>query len=116
MPTREERMRALRAKGGARTGRRLWTAALVTHGSLGHVHAFEAAVCGSRAEFVSLLAARHGSAVTGARIADGFDAASPLVEELVAPALADILRQVEASPDSPLADGLRVSVEQRFAS
>jgi hypothetical protein len=47
-------------------------------------------------------------------IVEGFDASDPMVEALVAPAVADTLLLVAQDPRSPLAAGLDLNVEQRF--
>ena len=83
----------------------------------GMTHAFDAVVAGSRAEAERRLRARHGPALADVmEIVEGFDAGVPLVEALVSPAVADMLSLVAGDPGSPLARGLSVSVEQRFAA
>jgi hypothetical protein len=63
------------------------------------------------------LRARHGSAIAyDVEISEGFDPAAPMAEALVSPAVADMLAQVAADPGSPLAKGLSVYIEQRFAA
>jgi hypothetical protein len=48
-------------------------------------------------------------------VVKGFDRSLPLVEALLSPAMTDLLKQVAADPASPLAEGLSLSVQQRFA-
>lgn len=96
---------------------RLWTSFLVDVRDGGTIHAFDAVVAGDRAEVEERLRARHGSATVDAmEIVEGFDPTLPLAEALVSPAVADMLEQVAANPGSPLARGLSINIEQRFAA
>jgi hypothetical protein len=96
---------------------RLWTSLIVDETAGGMTHAFDAVIAGSRAEAEMRLRARHGAKLAdGMEIVEGFDAGVPLVEALVSPAVADMLSLVAGDPGSPLARGLSVSVEQRFAA
>jgi hypothetical protein len=96
---------------------RLWTSLIVDETAGGMTHAFDAVIAGSRAEAEMRLRARHGPALADAmEVVEGFDASVPLVEALVSPAVADMLSLVAGDPGSPLARGLSVSVEQRFAA
>ncbi|MEG3086850.1 hypothetical protein [Sphingomonas sp. PB4P5] len=96
---------------------RLWTSLIVDETAGGMTHAFDAVIAGSRAEAEMRLRARHGAKLADAmEIVEGFDAGVPLVEALVSPAVADMLSLVAGDPGSPLARGLSVSVEQRFAA
>ena len=96
---------------------RLWTSFLVAERETGTIQAFDAVVASDRIEAETRLRARHGSALTEAiEVSEGFDASSPLAEALVSPAVADMLDQVAADPGSPLAKGLSVYIEQRFAA
>ena len=96
---------------------RLWTSFLVDEREGGTIQAFDAVVAGDRAEAATRLRARHGSADADAiEISEGFDPNAPLAEALVSPAVADMLAQVAADPGSPLAAGLSVYIEQRFAA
>jgi len=96
---------------------RLWTSLLVDERDGGTVHAFDAVIAASRLEAERRLRARHGSDVLHALdIVEGFDPNLPLAEALVSPAVADMLAQVAQDPGSPLARGLSVYVEQRFAA
>lgn len=102
---------------GQGAGPRLWTSLIVDERAGGMTHAFDAVVAGSRAEAERRLRARHGPALADVmEIVEGFDAGVPLVEALVSPAVADMLSLVAGDPGSPLARGLSVSVEQRFAA
>lgn len=96
---------------------RLWTSYLIDEESGGSIHAFDAVVAPSRSEAEDRLRARHRStALEGLELMEGFDPSRPLAEALVSPALADMLEQVAHDPTSPLARGLSVSIEQRFAA
>lgn len=96
---------------------RLWTSFLVDQRAGGMIQAFDAVVAADRAEAETRLRARHGSAIADAiEISEGFDPNTPMAEALVSPAVADMLAQVAADPGSPLAAGLSVYIEQRFAS
>lgn len=93
---------------------RLFTAVVVGGDGGETVHAFHASLAHDEAEVAGRLFMRMGPACADAVIVDGFDAAHPMVEALVAPAIADTLRQVAVDPGSPLAAGLDLNVEQRF--
>ncbi|MGA1799351.1 hypothetical protein VH567_11290 [Sphingomonas sp. 4RDLI-65] len=96
---------------------RLWTSFLVDERAGGTIQAFDAVVAEDRAEAETRLRARHGPAIAEAiEITEGFDPNSPMAEALVSPAVADMLEQVAADPGSPLAKGLSVYIEQRFAA
>lgn len=98
-------------------GPRLWTSFLVERSEAGSVQAFDAVIADDRAEAEARLRARYGGAFADAfDIIEGFDASLPLSEALVSPALADMLKQVAQDPASPLAAGLSISVQQRFAA
>jgi hypothetical protein len=98
-------------------GPRLWTSFLVDEREGGMIQAFDAVVAGDRVEAETRLRARYGSAIADAiEISEGFDPNSPMAEALVSPAVADMLEQVAADPGSPLAKGLSVYIEQRFAA
>lgn len=109
---------AMSAPADERTpGPRLWTSCLATHGGGGAVQAFDAFLAGNRREAEATLRARHGAALADdMELVEGFDPSLPLVEALVSPALKHMLGQVAAHPASSLADGLSVSVMQRFAA
>ncbi|MDH7639982.1 hypothetical protein [Sphingomonas oryzagri] len=94
---------------------RLWTALLVDESDDGIVHAFEAMVAPGPEVARERIRQRHGARIAhGAEIREGFDATQPLAEALVAPAVQDILAMVAVDPASPLAQGLEVTVSQRF--
>jgi hypothetical protein len=108
---------AVRGPDSADDGPRLWTSYLVVREGGGAVQAFDAVIAPNRFEAEERLLARHGVRLFDEMdISEGFDASLPLAEALVSPALADMLKQVAADPGSPLAQGLSVSVLQRFAS
>lgn len=95
---------------------RLFTAVVNDGACGGYVQAFAAAVVGSRASFRASLTERYGDAGSGAMVIEGFDPSDPLVGALVSPAMAHVLEQVAVDPGSPLAEGLDVRIEQRFAA
>ena len=93
----------------------LWTSFLVGRSHEGCVQAFDAILARTRQEAEARLRARHGGGLSDdLEILKGFDASLPLAEALVSPALADMLKQVATDPGSPLAEGLSISVQQRF--
>lgn len=95
---------------------RLWTALLVDESEGGIVQAFEAVVAPGPEVARERIRSRHGARMAfEADIREGFDASQPLAEALVAPAVQDILAQVALDPASPLAQGLEVTVSQRFS-
>lgn len=95
----------------------LWTSYISDHTGGGFVHAFDAVIASTRAEAVSRLSARHGAdLIATMEIEEGFDPSRPLAEALVSPAVADMLSHIAGDPSSPLAAGLSVSIEQRFAA
>lgn len=100
--------------GLSQSGQRLYTATIVSRDGFETVHAFHASLAVDEAEIAGRLFCRIGPASAGAVIAEGFDVSDPMVEALVAPAVADMLLQVAADPLSPLAAGLDLNVEQRF--
>ena len=98
-------------------GPRLWTSFIVVQNESGAVQAFDALIAVDRHEAEERLRARHGGRLADdMSIVEGFDPNLPLAEALISPALADMLTQVAADPASPLAEGLSVSVMQRFAT
>ncbi|TCM07368.1 hypothetical protein [Sphingomonas sp. PP-CC-3G-468] len=106
-----------RANGAEQETLRLWTSFLIAERGTGTIQAFDAVVAGDRLEAETKLRARHGAAVGDAiEVSEGFDPSSPMAEALLSPAVADMLEQVAADPYSPLAKGLSVSFEQRFAA
>lgn len=108
-----------RGSQGGRSGDRprLWTSLFVDRSDLGMVQAFDAVIAPGRAEAEELLRARRGIARSApVDVSEGFDASQPLVEALLSGAMTDMLEQVARDPASPLAEGLSVSVQQRFAA
>jgi len=104
---------------GGRSGDRprLWTSLFVDRSDAGMVQAFDAVIAPGRAEAEELLRARRGVGRSApVDLSEGFDASQPLVEALLSGAMTDMLEQVARDPASPLAEGLSVSVQQRFAA
>lgn len=100
-----------------RPGPSLFTSTLVAETSEGVVHIFDAVVADSSAAARSALRLRHGARLAEhADLVEGFRPHLPIAQALVSPAVEDMLLQVERDPSSPLARGLSVSIEQRFAA
>lgn len=98
-------------------GRRLWTSYLAGRSEEESVQAFDAVVARDRSEAEVRLSARHGAALAdGLEIVEGFDARLPPAEALVSPAPADVLEQAAADLGSPVAEGLSITVQQRFTA
>ena len=96
---------------------KLWTSLAVGRCDDATIQAFDAVIAEDREEAERSLRARHGaSLLEDLEIVEGFDATLPLAEALVSPALADMLEQVAQDPSSPLAEGLSVSIHQRFSA
>lgn len=93
---------------------RLFTATVVHDDGFETVHAFHASFATEEAEIADRLYARIGAAAADAAIVTGFDHTSPIVEALVSQAICHTLRMIEAAPQSPLAAGLDLNIEQRF--
>lgn len=93
---------------------RLFTATVVSHDGCENIQAFHASLATEEAEVAGRLYCRMGAASADARIVAGFDPGDPLVAALVSPAMCDTLALVAENPDSPLAAGLDVNIEQRF--
>lgn len=90
---------------------------LVDQDTNGSIQAFDAVIAGDRLQAETLLRVRHGASHSKAlEVVEGFDSSLPLAEALVSPALTDLLEQVARDPASPLAQGLSISVQQRFSS
>lgn len=101
--------------GSSSAGRdRLLTATVVASDGFETVQAFHASLASDQAEIAGRLYRRMGATAADALIREGFDATDPLVEALVAPAIADALLQAATDPDCALASGLDLNVEQRF--
>ena len=93
----------------------LYTATLAwtdRHGTA--LHAFYAVIAESDAAAVHRLEDRLGGLSAHLHVRRGFDPAHPLAISLLAEAVSDMLLLVDAAPESPLARGLDLLVEQRF--
>lgn len=93
---------------------RLFTATVVSRDGCESIQAFHASLATEEAEVAGRLYCRMGAASADARIVAGFDPHDPLVAALVSPAMCDTLSLVAENPESPLAAGLDVNIEQRF--
>ena len=63
------------------------------------------------------MAGRYGAGVAAAaQIAEGFDREAPLAAMMISEALADILAAAARDPETPIARGLEIVVEQRLAA
>ena len=93
---------------------RLFTATVASCDGFETVHAFHASLAVDGAEIAGRLFCRMGGAAADAVIVEGFDPSDPMVEALVAPAIAHTLALVADDPGSPLAAGLDLNIEQRF--
>lgn len=83
----------------------------------GRLFAFCAVVTDRAADLVDRVVGRYGAdAAAQARYATGFNHSEPLATAMVSDAMADTLALAAADPDSPLARGLDVVVEQRFVA
>ena len=99
------------------TARRLFTATLVHEEGHGTLQAFHASICADVVEVLQRLAVRYGiGPASTAEVIAGFDPTTTFAEALVSSALCDLLLLVAAEPDSPLAAGLDLNLEQRFAA
>lgn len=79
--------------------------------------AFCAMVTDDPSRLVERVVDRYGKAAADAAVfSSGFDASTPMACAMISESMADTLKLVEASPESPLAAGLDVVVEQRFQS
>ena len=112
---------------GGRTGRLrgdqpdggpcLFTATLVHEDGDMMLQAFHASICTDAIEATRRLTWRYGPGpASAAQVTAGFDPTTTFAEALVSPALGDLLRLAAAEPSSPLAAGLDVNLEQRFAA
>lgn len=100
---------------GSPRSQRLFTSTAASEAAGGWVQLFHATVARSQEEALEHLRADHGArAAAAAETIAGFRPDLPLATALVSPAMADMLLQVQRDPASPLAAGLRVSIEQRF--
>lgn len=79
--------------------------------------AFCAMVTDRPAELVERVIGRYGADAVGhAVFSTGFDHTTPMATAMISDVLADTLALVASDPESPLARGLDVVVEQRFAA
>lgn len=102
--------------GDAEPRPRLWTSFVVSTSATETLHAFDAVVAFDRIDAELQVRRRHGRVPSAdVDLVEGFDAGRPLVEALVSPAMTDMLRQVAIDPSSLLAEGLSISIQQRFA-
>lgn len=76
--------------------------------------AFTAMVTDRPGALVERLIGRYGPDAEHAEFAVGYDRTSPLATAMISDAVADTLALAAAAPDSPLAAGLDVVIEQRF--
>lgn len=106
-----------RVGGASAAAPRLFTATLVHHDGRVLLQAFHASVCSDASEAAERLAGRYGvGAAMAAEVTEGFDPSTTFAEALVSPALGHMLALVAAEPGSPLAEGLDLNLEQRFAA
>lgn len=94
----------------------LFTAAAVVEGPVGVTHAFAAFVAVDEEDATARVRARFGNAADLVSLRRGFDPSEPVAMSLLSEPVADILIDVAADALSPLADGLDVFVEHRFAA
>lgn len=105
------------ADGSPAHGPRLFTATLVHHDGRSTLHVFHASVCNDFMEAYQRLVARYGrDAASDAELNVGFDPTTTFAEALVSPAMSELLQLVDSAPDAPLAAGLDLNLEQRFAA
>ena len=96
---------------------RLFTAMIVHEDGATALQAFHASIGRDASEIVERLVSRYGHpAACAAEVVVGFDPTSAFVEAFVSPAISDLLMLVDAEPGSPLAAGLDLNLEQRFAA
>ena len=93
---------------------RLYTATVVSHDGFETVQAFHASLAAEEAEIAGRLYCRIGAASADAKIVEGFDPTDPLVAALVSEAICDTLAIIASQPESPIAAGLDLNIEQRF--
>ncbi len=95
---------------------RLWTALVVSSSDAGTVQGFEAVLAVGRDEAMERVLRLHPAVpVPDIELFEGFEACEPLTEALLSPVMVETLRQVADDPTSPLAEGLSISVRQRFS-
>ena len=93
---------------------RLFTATVLAHDGFEIVQAFHASLANDESEIAGRLYMRMGATMADAVIVDGFDPTMPLVAALVSTAICDTLTLIASDPDSPLAAGIDLNIEQRF--
>ena len=104
-------------RGAPRGEPRLFTATLVHEDGSMMLQAFHASICTDAVEATRRLTWRYGPGpAAGAQVVAGFDPTTTFAEALLSPALCDLLRMVAAEPSGPLAAGLDINLEQRFAA
>ena len=104
-------------EGSSGKGPQLFTATLVHEDGSMMLQAFHASICTDAIEATRRLTWRYGPGpASAAEVVAGFDPTTTFAEALVSPALCDLLALVAAEPTSPLAAGLDVNLEQRFAA
>lgn len=95
---------------------KLFTSTLERRSEHEIVQRFDAIIAESMSDALVVLKDRHGAKSAGElHVREGFDGTGVLAEALLSSALSNMLAQVSAAPASPLARGLSVSIEQRFA-
>jgi hypothetical protein len=94
----------------------LYTAASVLEGSDGTTYSFAAFLAADREEATGRMRARFGQAADAAVLTRGFDPSEPVAMSLLSEPLVDALIDAAADAGSPMADGLDVFVEHRFAA
>jgi len=95
----------------------LYTCWVDVEDGCGRVLAFMAIVTDRPTDLVERVIGRYGvEAARNARFRQGFDHTAPLATAMLSDAMTDMLREVAAAPTSPLAEGVDVTVEQRFQS
>jgi hypothetical protein len=83
----------------------------------GRLFAFCALVTERPADLLERVISRYGAAAAAkAQFATGFDHSNALATAMISDAMADMLALAASDPESPLAQGLDVVVEQRFAA
>jgi hypothetical protein len=93
----------------------LFTATVVYETPAGVCHIFYAAIASDEEAVREQLRERLGGHISYmADVGLGFDGSTTIALSLVSEAMADMLRQIEAAPDSPLSAGFNLLVEHRF--
>lgn len=92
----------------------LYTATITCGNSYNYLHAFHASLASCDEEMEERLFGRFGADAHFAKVRRGIDPGNALVGELVSDPLVYILMQIAADPLSALAEGLDLTIEQRF--